>query len=242
MSASREREKTGGASSEKKFCPLCGRPSEWWGACDDCEKKYGAREQAADLTARQEQHVNCEWVPTSWRWYRFEESNRNIENMNKTSWEHVRLWTPLAGNLYLWGPTGTGKTFAAACLLSKALEDNGTVAVTTGLHMCHHGDAFGSENLVEAWRTATVLLIDDIDKGPWSPRTLAIMHFVFDGRATARKAMIITSNISPAGFVDMLSECAPDWNQSYVDSIAGRLNPCEKLEYTGESLRGKMEG
>lgn len=237
-----ERKDATSSKDTKKYCPRCGVPSEWWGMCDRCADLYEKREQEADLTARQEEHLSCGMVTESWHWFTFLGSNKNIEDENRHTWDQVRCWTPEQGNLYLWGPSGTGKTYAAACILSEALVNSKSISVTTGLHMAHHGDAYGSEGLVDAWRSVGILLIDDIDKGPWGPRNLSIMHYVFDGRATNHKPMIITSNLSPLGFIDMISECAPEWNQSYVDSIAGRMNPCTKLEFTGESLRGKMEG
>ena len=241
MSATPEH-KESKTSSEKNFCPKCGRPSGWWGACDDCVKRFEDHSVRLEVSIRQANLIAVGLVPMAWVWYGWaHDSNQNIEHIQQDRWNEARLWAPRDGNLYMSGPSGVGKTFAAACILT-GLVDGGpvSVAVVTGLQLAHYGSSYGHEDALEQWRSVDVLLIDDIDKGNWNPRTLPVMHYVFDGRATGKHPTIITSNIPPYGFLVMLNEAAPDYNKSYVDAIAGRLNPCTKIAFGGESLRGKL--
>ena len=80
------------------------------------------------------------------------------------------------------------------------------------------------------------MLIDDIDKVFWKEREIEGLWEILNIRSDRGAKTIITSNIHPKEFRDLIAQGCGG-NQTRAESLIQRLHPCLILEYQGESLR-----
>ncbi len=140
-------------------------------------------------------------------------------------------------NAFLWGAFGTGKTYQARCILNEAMKQGKRVidigAIRLAKMLRHQ---YNQDQLVEHCKYFHVLLIDDIDKAVWGPREVEGLWDILNARADRKLRTIITSNVHPKEFADIIAAAASS-NQTIAHSMWQRLMPCLVLEFTGESLR-----
>ncbi len=167
-----------------KKCPGCGESglvTESTGAlrwlnrvdayCEKCiEVKVAKQEQSnlrEELKRRYFTALNSHLLSEHFRSASFAESKKELEEINPEAWGMARGWTRKA-NLYICGPTGTGKTFMALGALRRAFVQGLDVAEVTARRFCKVSDTFTEgHGLLEAWKKVDVLLFDDIDKATW---------------------------------------------------------------------------
>jgi len=212
--------------------------------CDDCAAH---RHRAADRAERQsrlrnrfEDLLRRGHVGQELRRCAFRNSDPQVEALNPTAWAAVRRWRGKR-NLYVYGPTGVGKSFLARCCLNWSFQQGLTVADVSGRRFAKVSDTFAEgRGLFNAWKEATVLLLDDIDKAVWNADRVGALWELLDTRASARRHTLVTGNVSPAELLELLhaSNTGPGVrNESIVDATLERLRPCETLRLHGESLR-----
>jgi DNA replication protein DnaC len=83
-----------------------------------------------------------------------------------------------------------------------------------------------------------VLLLDDVDKAPWTPITLGWMWQLLDVRRGKQRSTIMTSNQMPHELIRHWEEYIPK-NKSVPFAILDRMKPMLVLELAGDSLRRK---
>jgi len=212
-------------------------------ACYDIENAaFMEREAHKDLMALQKNGaIDIETATAPY--CRFSGGTPVLEAPNADNWTQLRgLQTAadvLVQNYFFYGPSGTGKTSAARCLLNRAYA-MGPVGIreTTGRAMCKEWALFEEKQKTAwAWKRARLLLIDDIDKADWGfMQSLPNLWDCINHRTSHGYKTIITSNLTPSQLIgDMTSKA--DNNTTVVDAIFDRLNPCLKLEFTGQSMR-----
>lgn len=105
------------------------------------------------------------------------------------------------GILFL-GPTGTGKTFAACCIANALLDKGYSVKVTTfaDVSAALQG-TWQKDEVYEAIEKYDLLVLDDLGAERDSSYMDEIVYTVVDKRCTAKKPMIVTSNISAEEFL-----------------------------------------
>lgn len=140
-------------------------------------------------------------------------------------------------SMFFWGKFGTGKTYQARCILNEAMKRGWRVidigAIRLAKMLRHQ---YNQDQLVEYCKQFSVVLIDDIDKAVWGPREVEGLWDILNTRADRKLKTIITSNVHPKEFADMIAAGAGG-NQTIAHSMWQRLMPCLVLEFTGESLR-----
>lgn len=214
--------------------------------CDDCA---GNRHRAADRADRQRRLRNRYAVllrqgevGPELRRCAFRNSAPEVEGLNPEAWAAARGWRGKR-NLYVYGPTGVGKSFLARCCLNWAFQQGRTVAEVSGRRFAKVSDTFAEgRGLFRAWKEARVLLLDDIDKAVWNADRVGALWELLDARASARRHTLVTGNVNPAELQALLhaSNTGPGVrNESIVDATLERLRPCETLRLSGETLREK---
>lgn len=155
----------------------------------------------------------------------------------KPSLAHRSLqdWQPWHGGLYLFGPTGTGKSYDAAAMVKRAWitwrKQNGKspsaawIVVPDFIERVL--DSFGTNEKVDTkWRDADILVLDEIGMGDDRPFAIRKLYAVIERRSQRRKSQvtIVTSNAD----LDALQQHLGD------DRIPSRLDGmCAQVSYEG---------
>lgn len=135
-----------------------------------------------------------------------------------------------AGNngLLLWGGTGNGKTYAAACVANE-LIDRGIPAMITSLPRILNA-GLDKQTIIEQMHKYPLVVLDDLSAERNSDYAREIVYLVIDERYKAKKPLIVTTNLALADI------CKPETvdQQRIYDRI---LEMCVPVAFCGESLR-----
>lgn len=243
-------------TSLSKACPGCGvvmlveQPTGAFsfGAdlevyCDACHAKkireHNNAERAIRLRERFSILKTRELVTQEFRVASFRASNPVIEAMNPEAWAQGRKWRANE-NIYIYGPTGVGKSYLARCCLKRVFQAERNVAEVSSRAFCKATDTF-SEGRFTEWKSVPALLLDDIDKATWTADRVGALWELMDARSSGKRMTIITGNVPPVDLRAILKEgVAPgrSENATSADAALERLRPCLTIHLIGKSQRG----
>lgn len=133
--------------------------------------------------------------------------------------------------LYIWGPVGTGKTYAAYAIMKK-LGDMGIRArLNTAPDLMdllrEDFDQKNTYNIDRIMENRSVLIIDDLGAEKASEWVIATLHKIIDKRYREVLPTIVTSNLSLSELSDRVG-----------DRIPSRLaEMCDIVKLGGEDRR-----
>lgn len=144
---------------------------------------------------------------------------------------YVNAWDEMeAGNngLLLWGNTGNGKTYAAACI-ANALIDRGIPAMVTSIPRILNA-GWDKQTIIEQMHKYPLVVLDDLSAERDSDYSREIVYLVIDERYKAKKPLIVTTNL------ELEALCKPKTvdQQRIYDRV---LEMCVPVAFCGESLR-----
>ena len=137
-----------------------------------------------------------------------------------------------APNVILTGETGTGKTFMLSCVAAKVLERGYTVLALTSARLIEllKRNLYSDGTDMERLYSVDLLLIDELGMEPMLNNvTIESLFAVINERLRRRKAILITTNLTPG-----------DIKTRYTERIASRLldkSACQVYRLTGVDLR-----
>lgn len=135
--------------------------------------------------------------------------------------------------LLMWGDTGNGKTYAAACIANALIERGIPVLVTSfGKILSAVTGMFADERVkyIDSLQEFPLLVLDDLGAERQSQFALETVYSVIDNRYKAKLPIIVTTNTTIAELKN-----AP--NMDYQRIYDRLLEMCVPLHFTGESLR-----
>ena len=115
-------------------------------------------------------------------------------------------------NLYIYGNTGTGKTFLSHCIARDALDLGHSVLyfsageffdVLAGTVFGHSGDRHAGSDLI---RTVDLLIIDDLGTEVTNSFTSSELFRVINSRITDSRSTVISTNLSMRMLRDTYTE------------------------------------
>lgn len=228
-------------------CPLCGAPALAGTEYDlatkishDCNcvveqplrydaelLKVWSRRQAepyflAHLPSRYHDYTRANWIST--------ESSDRVR---------ILFDGPLTNNAYLYGPAGTGKTYAAVALARNAAQQ-GQTAQFWGM-----ADLIGALRDVYALRTPPpelrhwdVLVLDDIDKIRPTPFVFESLYALIEARWSEKKCTIFTAQNNPDAAARTLTpEGDEDMRERAADALASRMSAGYRFQIKGGDRR-----
>lgn len=130
--------------------------------------------------------------------------------------------------LLLWGNTGNGKTFAAACIANQLIDRGIPAMITSFPRILSAG--YDKQDIIDQMRYYPLLVIDDLGAERSSDYALETVYMVIDERYKAKKPLIVTTNLT-------LDEICKPKNMAYQRIYDRVLEMCAPLVFRGDSIR-----
>lgn len=149
--------------------------------------------------------------------------------------QYVEHWVEMRKEnmgLLFWGPAGTGKTFAAACIANALVErEVGVRLITLGEALLNLYGMSGEERIqyLEVLTTCGLLILDDFGVERRTPYAREQVYEIINRRYLSGRPMIVTTNLT-------LEEL------KHADRDDGRIHDrvlerCVPVCFNGPSLR-----
>ena len=166
----------------------------------------------------------------------FKRSAAEVEAANPEAWKTIQKWRGKK-NLYIFGPMGTGKSYAARCLLNKFIGKKSLSEVTAS-DALKFGASFDEEDqkTFRALQKVELLLLDDLDKVSLTKPKVVALWKLLNYRNAYNLRTIITANMPPVQLAEYLAKGAPE-NTKPVFAALDRIQPLTQVEFKGKSLR-----
>lgn len=130
--------------------------------------------------------------------------------------------------LLLWGNTGTGKTYSAACIANALIDKGVPVMITSLPRILNSG--YDKTDLVKQLQYYPLLILDDLGAERNSDYAMETVYFVVDERYKAKKPLIVTTNLT-------LDELCKPKNMDYQRIYDRVLEMCVPVVFCGGSRR-----
>lgn len=159
----------------------------------------------------------------------------NMEYNFEECWDYARRFGKQSRNLLLYGPPGLGKTFLSTCIAKSVSERGFSIAYDTAIAILGHyetekfggADAQHAARQLRKYRSADLLIIDDLGAEMTTSFTVSALYDLINGRLMAHRPMILNTNLMPG-----------DFEKRYSPAIASRiLGEFSQLRFFGEDIR-----
>lgn len=130
--------------------------------------------------------------------------------------------------LLLWGNTGNGKTFAAACIANQLIDRGIPAMITSFPRILSAG--YDKRGISEQMQYYPLVVIDDLGAERESEYALETVYMVIDERYKAKKPLIVTTNLT-------LDEICKPKNMTYQRIYDRVLEMCAPVVFRGDSMR-----
>jgi DNA replication protein DnaC len=141
------------------------------------------------------------------------------------AWDDMRREN---SGLLLWGNTGNGKTFAAACIANELIDRGIPAMITSFPRILNAG--YDKQEIIKQVRYYPLLVIDDLGAERSSEYAMETVYTVIDERYKAKKPLIVTTNLA-------LDELCKPKNMDYQRIYDRVIEMCTPLVFKGDNLR-----
>lgn len=207
--------------------------------CDECSEAREKKKQRKAQMEMAHHAVNAAYgsglMPDAARECSWRNSIAAIEEKNPDAWAAAKNTT--AGNLWICGHPGTGKTFMARCIANAALDEGLSAGEISAMDIRSWSMQRVDEE-VRKWAKPHILIIDDLDKLPPNDWSLGHLFLLLDKRASSKgKRIIITANTTGALLAATWKQVAARTMWPMVTSIFERILPASPILLAGGSNR-----
>jgi DNA replication protein DnaC len=149
---------------------------------------------------------------------------------------YVTAWPKMYADnigLLLWGNTGNGKTFAAACIANALIDQSVSVLLTSFPRILANITGLFADDraeYIDSLSSYKLLVIDDLGAERQSEYSLEQVYSVIDIRYQSKKPLIVTTNLP-------LEEIKNPKNMEYQRIYDRILEMCVPIHFAGESIR-----
>ena len=196
----RKKPKVSVIEREIAVCQSCG------GTCPKSSNRYFRPTVQSDGTIcyAECEHAVCCQIPYGNKTFSdYEETSDNATARRIAKWFTGENVTK---SLYLYGETGTGKTFLAS-LIARQFEGVifGDVPSLLGKIKSTFDGAGNSQEILNRYGSCGLLVLDDLGAGLITEWNVGIIYEIINRRYTAGKRLIVTSNFDIEGLENRLS-------------------------------------
>ena len=162
-----------------------------------------------------------------------EDNKKNIGLCQKYAKSFDRMMEKNQGLLF-WGPVGTGKSYAAACIANELIENGISVVMTSFVKLLeiieNRDNHEAEEDIIKRINTSKLVIFDDLGAERGSNYSLEKMYNILDSRYRAGQPMIVTTNLT---LERMMKETDERYSRIY-DRI---FEVCYPVHWIGQSWR-----
>ena len=164
---------------------------------------------------------------------------RNIQIIYQTAMKFVEEFDRSFQNLLFYGDTGLGKTFLCNCIAKDLLDKGHTVLYVTAPRIFklvedyrfNRDDMEDQDYAIDAVTDVDLLILDDLGAEFSTIVTSAALFDIMNQRLLAKKATVISTNLSPDEF-----------ETHYSDRIVSRfLGHYKMSKFFGDDIRAKKK-
>lgn len=169
---------------------------------------------------------------SKWTFDADDNSNKRVTEAMRRYTDHFPEFKETGKGLLLYGPVGTGKTFAA-CEVANALIDQGIPCLVTNfarLSNIIQGMYDDRQNYIDGLSRYQLLVIDDLGAERKSDYMLEVVFSIIDARYSSGLPMIITTNLT-------IEQIKSPENVNYSRIYDRIIERCFPIEVTGKSRR-----
>lgn len=161
-----------------------------------------------------------------------DKANPKIIDISRNYVTNFKRFRAEGKGLVLHGGTGTGKTFAAACIANALLDKGVRVLMTNFPRILNtlSGMYEGKQAYIDDLNSYSLLIIDDFAVERQTEFTAEIVQNVIDSRYMVRKPLILTTNISYSELMN-----PPDIRRQRIYSRLKEM--CLMVEVKGKDRR-----
>lgn len=202
--------------------------------CDCRKKEMDAHKERERQEELQRQRRIC-FAETNMANWTFENDDGKNAKLSEAMKNYVKNFTDFRKDgkgLLLYGTVGTGKTYFAACIANKLIDEGYSVLMTNFARLTNQiqGMFDGKQEFIDGLNRYTLLIIDDLGAERKSEFMQEMVFNIIDSRYRSGLPFIITTNLT----ADEIKKPQDVGYSRIYDRI---LERCFPVEVTGTSRR-----
>ena len=202
--------------------------------CDCKRKELEAFEEKERQQEKERKRKSCfaETNMAAWTFENDDRKNAKISDAMIRYAERFPDFRKMGKGLLLYGSVGTGKTYYAACIANKLIDDGYSVVMTNFARLTNtiQGKFDGKQEFIDSLNRYSLLIIDDLGAERKSEFMQEMVFNIIDSRYRSGLPFIITTNLTA-------EEIKKNQDIGYSRIYDRILERCFPVAVTGDSRR-----
>lgn len=168
----------------------------------EIERIEAEKQQIAEFERKERiKQMRKTGIPADMHGWTFENDKGYSKVLTEKAKRYVSSWERMRKEnigVMFWGSVGNGKTYAAACIANKLIDDGISVMMTSIPKLLNDLSGFRVEDkneYIDDLSRYSLLVIDDLGAERGTEYALEKVYEVIDGRYKSGKPLIVTTNL-----------------------------------------------